>query len=68
MTGCFPSLLSMKRLCFTVLLAGLCACSSITTTPTVSQAVGIDGQVFIKNNAAASQLAVENCLDQGPWP
>lgn len=53
MTGCFSSLLSVKRLCFTVLLAGLCACSSITTTPTVSQAVGIDGQVCMLNRVDA---------------
>lgn len=33
MTGCFPSLRSMKRLCFAVPLAGLSACSSLTTTP-----------------------------------
>lgn len=25
-------------------------------------------QVFMKNNAAAGQLAVENCRDEGPWP
>ncbi len=68
MTGCFPSLRSVKCLCFAVLLAGLSACSSITTASATSQAVGIDGQVFIKNDAAAGQLAVENCLDQEPWP
>jgi hypothetical protein len=33
-----------------------------------SYGVSPSSQVFIKNNAAAGQLAVENCLDQGPWP
>jgi hypothetical protein len=33
-----------------------------------SYGVSPSSQVFIKNNAAAGELAVENCLDQGPWP
>jgi hypothetical protein len=33
-----------------------------------SYGVSPSSQVFIKNNAAAGQLAVENCQDLGAWP
>jgi hypothetical protein len=33
-----------------------------------SYGVSPSSQVFIKNNAAAGQLAVENCQDLGVWP
>ena len=33
-----------------------------------SYGVSPSSQVFMKNNAAAGQLAVENCRDEGPWP
>lgn len=53
MTPSFPRLGSAKRLSFAALLAGLSACSSITTAPTASQAVGIDGQVCMLNRVDA---------------
>ncbi|MDO8459191.1 MAG: hypothetical protein Q7T07_20000 [Burkholderiaceae bacterium] len=31
-------------------------------------AVSPSSQVFMQNNAAAGQLAVENCQDEGQWP
>lgn len=33
-----------------------------------SYGVSPSSQVFMKNNAAAGQLAVENCRDEGSWP
>ena len=33
-----------------------------------SYGVSPSSQVFMKNNATAGQLAVENCRDEGSWP
>lgn len=53
MTPYFHRIGSAKRLSFAALLAGLSACSSITTAPTVTQAVGVDGQVCMLNRVDA---------------